>query len=109
MISSDNNASSFFLQPLHSLPRVLSKYLDFGMPLEQVLDCATGNPARLIGRPELGTMEEGTTADVALFRLKKKEVPYCDINGHTMTGHQVLVPQMTFKGGKCVYCQADFG
>lgn len=109
VISSDNNASSCFLQPLHSLPRVLSKYLDFGMPLEQVLDCATGNPARLIGRPELGTMEEGTTADVALFRLKKKEVPYCDINGHTMTGHQVLVPQMTFKGGKCVYCQADFG
>ena len=109
VISSDNNASSCFLQPLHSLPRILSKYLEFGMPLEQVLDCATWKPAQLIGRPELGTLAEGSPADVALFRLKKKDVEYSDINGNTMTGHQVLVPQMTFKGGQCVYCQADFG
>lgn len=109
VISSDNNASSCFLQPLHSLPRILSKYLEFGMPLEQVLDCATWKPAQLIGRPELGTLAEGSPADVALFRLKKKDVEYSDINSNTMTGHQVLVPQMTFKGGQCVYCQADFG
>lgn len=108
IISSDNNTSSFFLQPLHSLPRILSKFLDFGMPLERVLDAATLQPAGKIGMPELASLDAGTTADVCILKLKKKEVPYSDINGHHFTGTQVLVPMMTFKGGKCVYCQADF-
>ena len=108
IISSDNNAGSWFLQPLHSLPRILSKFIDFGMPLEDVLRAATSKPAELTGRPELGSLAEGTTADVAIFKLKRKNVPYSDINGHTFTGSQVLVPMMTFKGGKCMYCQTDF-
>ena len=108
VISIDNNAGSWFLQPLHSLPRILSKFIDFGMPLAEVLKAATSKPAELIGRPELGNLAEGTTADVAIFKLKRKNVPYSDINGHTFTGSQVLVPMMTFKGGKCMYCQTDF-
>ncbi|MDO4619321.1 MAG: metallo-dependent hydrolase [Lachnospiraceae bacterium] len=108
VISSDINESSCFLQPLHSLPRILSKYLDFGMSLEDVLDRATIRPAELIGMPELGSMAEGTTGDVVILKLKKKDVEYCDINGNTFIGHQVLVPQMTFMEGECVYCQADF-
>lgn len=108
VISSDNNTSSWFLQPMHTLPRILSKFIDFGMSLEDVLTAATLTPAKLVNRPELGSMSEGTPADVAVFRLKKKQVPYTDINGHKFTGNQVLVPMMTFKGGKCMYCQADF-
>ena len=108
IISSDNNTSSYFLQPLHTLPRILSKYLDFGMPLEDVLDTVTIAPARKIGMPELASLAENTPADLCILKLKKKPVPYTDINGHSFTGTQVLVPMMTFKGGKCMYCQADF-
>ena len=108
VISSDNNAGSWFLQPLHSLPRILSKFIDFGMPLEDVLTAATLTPARLVNRPELGSLAEGTTADVAIFKLKNKNITHTDINGHEFTGSQVLVPMMTFKGGKCMYCQTDF-
>ena len=108
VISSDNNTSSYFLQPLHTLPRILSKYLDFGMSLEDVLDTAIATPAQLIGMPELGSLGEGTPADICILKLKKKSVPYTDINGHQFTGTQVLVPMMTFKDGKCMYCQADF-
>ena len=108
IISSDNNTSSWFLQPMHTLPRILSKYIDFGMPLEDVLRAATITPAKLIGLPELGSMAESTEGDIAIFRLKQKNVQYSDINGHMFTGSQVLVPIMTFKGGKCMYCQADF-
>ena len=108
VISSDNNTSSYFLQPLHTLPRILSKYIDFGMSLEDVLGTATITPAELIGMPELGSLAEGTPADVCILKLKKKAVPYTDINGHQFTGTQALVPMMTFKDGKCMYCQADF-
>ena len=108
VISSDNNANGSFMQPLHSLPRILSKYLDFGMPLESVLDCATITPARLVGRPELGTLAAGTEADVAIFRLEKKAIRHEDINGNRFIGTQILVPQMTFKAGRPMYCQTDF-
>ena len=108
IISSDNNSGSWFLQPLHTLPRILSKFVDLGMKLEDVLRAATITPAKLIGLPELGSMAEGTTGDISIFRLKQKNVQYSDINGHMFTGSQVLVPMMTFKGGKCMYCQSDF-
>ena len=108
VISSDNNTSSWFIQPMHALPRILSKFIDFGMSLEDVIRAATSSPAKLIRRPELGSMAEGSTADVCIFRLKDKELHYTDINGHHFTGKHAIVPMMTFKGGKCMYCQADF-
>ena len=109
IISSDINTSGFYLQPLHSLPRILSKYLEFGMCLEDILDRATIAPARLIGREELASMDPGTEADIAVFRMKEKPVRYFDRDGHQMAGSHVLVPQLTMKGGKIMYCQADFG
>ena len=108
VISSDNNAGSWFLQPLHSLPRILSKFTALGMPLAEVLKAATLKPAELVNRRELGSLAEGTPADIAILKLKNKNITHTDINGHTLTGSQVLVPMMTFKGGKCMYCQADF-
>lgn len=109
IISSDINTSGFYRQPLHSLPRILSKFMDMGMSLTQVLDAATVCPSRLIHREELASMEPGTVADIAILKLKKKEVRYHDRAGHTFAGHQVIVPQMTIKGGEIMYCQADFG
>lgn len=108
VISTDINMVSCFLQPLHSLPRILSKYVDFGMDWRDVLDCATKKPAELIGRPELGSMAVGTPADIVILKHKKKEMFYTDVAGHEFTGQQVFVPQMTFMDGECVYCQADF-
>ncbi len=108
VISSDINSSSCFLHPLHSLPRILSKFIDFGMDWKDVLDCATAKPAELIGMPELASMEEGTVGDVVILKQKEKPVYHTDLAGHEFVGKQVLVPQMTFKAGECVYCQADF-
>lgn len=108
IISSDVSFPNSFVHPLHSLPRIMSKYLDFGMALEDILDCATITPARLIGRAELGSLADGTTADVTVWKLKNKAVRHRDVNGHSFEGTQVLVPQMVFKDGACVYCQADF-
>lgn len=108
IISSDINTSGFFLQPLHSLPRIMSKYLDFGMSLSEVLDTVTRVPARLVHRESLASMAPGTEADLVIFKVKEKEVSYSDRTGHTFTGHQVIVPQLTMKDGVIMYCQADF-
>ena len=108
IISSDINTSGFYLQPLHSLPRIMSKYLEFGMTLAYVLVSVTMIPARRLGRPGLASLEEGTTADIGIFDIRQKRVGYCDKAGHTLEGSRVIVPQLTMKDGKIMYCQADF-
>lgn len=108
VISSDINTVSNFLQPLHSLPRIMSKYLALGLGLEDIIDAATITPARLINQPELGSMAEGTVADICILKIKNKTIDFEDVHGLKLTGSQAIVPMMTFKNGKCVYCQADF-
>ncbi len=78
------------------------------LALEDVLDAVTLTPARLLHREELASMEVGTTADLAVLRVVSKDLDYSDMAGHRMKGSQAIVPQMTMKGGKIVYCQADF-
>lgn len=79
-----------------------------GMSLEAVLDTVTIHPAKALKRPELASLEAGTVADLIIFKIKEKEMQYFDMNCHTFTGTQIIVPQMTIKGGKVAYCQADF-
>lgn len=110
IISSDVNTCSYYEGVLHSLPKILSKYLAFGQPLDKILDAAILKPAELTGHPELASMEEGAPADLFIFRLQEHEILYMD---HTkgqnrLWGNQVIVPQMTIKDGKIVYSQVYF-
>ncbi len=108
IISSDNSPYGNYKQPLISLPRLLSRYLMFGMKLEDVLDCATIRPARWIGMESLASMDAGTEADIAIFKLNKKRVQYKDCAGAEREGNEVLVPQLTIRDGVIVYAQSDF-
>ncbi|MGL6200180.1 MAG: amidohydrolase family protein [Lachnospiraceae bacterium] len=109
VISTDLNTLSCFTQPLHSMPRVMSKYLTFGMPLEKVLNASILTPARLIGMESLASMAEGTEADIVIFKIKEKEIKYYDhTDTNCITGNQIIVPQMTLKGGTVMYSQCDF-
>ena len=108
VISSDNTVYGNYRHPLISLPRILSKYLMLGMSLEDVLDCATLVPARWLYREELATLEAGTCADIAVWKLKEGDYTFRDVSGEQRTGHQMLTPQMTIRDGEIVYAQSDF-
>ena len=111
IISSDINTNSCYEGILHSLPRVLSKYSTFGLSLEQILDAAIKVPARLIGREALASLDPGTEADLFIFKVEERKITYLDHTGgiNRMEGNQMIVPQMTIKGGQVVYSQVYFG
>ena len=111
IISSDVNTVSYYQGVLHSLPRVLSKYLTFGMSLEHILDAAVLMPARLIGREDLASLTPGTEADLGIFKVEEREITYRDWTDgiNELKGHEMIVPQMTIKGGNVVYSQVYFG
>ncbi len=104
VISSDLTVSTFRgSSHVRSLPHVLSKYLALGLSLPEVLRRCTEIPAKLLGMEgEIGTLYPGARADIAVFRLTEQAWEQEDFCGERIRCEQLLVPQMTFCGGKPV-------
>ena len=104
LISSDLTVSTFRGSPhVRSLPHVMSKYLSLGLSLPEVLKRCTEIPAQLLGTGgELGTLRPGAFADIAVFRLIDQVWEQEDFCGEKIRCEQLLVPRMTFLGGKTV-------
>jgi dihydroorotase len=100
-ISSDIHAYSINTPGYPTLPNVMSKFLNLGLPLEDVVARATVEPARVIGRvPGLGTLQLGAPADVAIFDVIDAPVEFVDTRNNKRSGTRRLVPWVTIKGGR---------
>jgi dihydroorotase len=101
-ISSDLTAAGLTDQ-VFSLATVLSKFLLLGMPVEQVIACATRNAAR--ANPALksyGSLRVGASADVAVFDLQQGDFEFVDNYKGTRKGTRKLVPFAVVASGKRV-------
>jgi dihydroorotase len=86
---------------VRDLPTTLSKFLNLGMPLADVIRAATATPAQVIGRAaELGTLRPGAIADVAVLELEEGNFEFRDSDGNVLHGHQRLTPFLTVKAGE---------
>src|SRR5262249_14476198 len=81
----------------------ISKFLNMGMTLDDVMLRATWNPAHEIHREELGHLSVGAPADVAVLRLVKGNFGFTDVNGARMQGTQKLEGELTISDGKVVW------
>jgi dihydroorotase len=86
-----------------SMTEVMSKFLAMGLPLGEVVARSTVNPAREIGRPELGTLSVGKDADIALLEILHGEFGYIDCGYARMTASVKLVARMTIRAGRILY------
>jgi dihydroorotase len=85
------------------LPNVMSKFFMFGMPLAQIIACATVNAARCFPTfDDRGTLNVGAPADVAIMELREGTFEFLDNYKGTRTGRQRLFPSETVLNGKRV-------
>ncbi|SHK59415.1 dihydroorotase [Bradyrhizobium lablabi] len=85
------------------LPNVMSKFIMFGMPLSQIIACATVNAARCFPSfDDRGTINVGAPADVAMLELRDGSFEFLDNYKGTRTGRQRLFPAETVLAGKHV-------
>ena len=98
VISSDIHQLSV-LGPMYDLPTTLSKFLNLGMSLPDVIARATARPAAAMGRPDLGTLRVGAPADLALFRLEEGSYTFHDVFMQPRRGRVQLVNTATYVGG----------
>ena len=81
----------------------MSKLLVMGMPLEAVVRASTWTPARIIHREELGHLNAGAVADVAVWNLLSGDFGFGDASGGGLKGKQRLVSELTLKDGRVVW------
>ncbi len=84
-------------------PNVMSKFIMFGMPLSQIIACASVNAARVFPSfDDRGTLNVGAPADVAILELRDGTFEFVDNYKGTRTGRQRLFPAATVLAGKQV-------
>lgn len=82
-------------------PNVMSKLLMFGMPLTQVIACASVNAARVFPAfDDCGTLNVGAPADVAIMELREGTFEFLDNYKGTRAGRQRLFPIASVLAGK---------
>ena len=105
-IATDLTLGSATRGPVFDLPTTMSKLLNLGMSLEDVIVRTTANPARAVGEAgRIGTLKPGAVADVAVLRLEEGAFDFVDTDRNRMTGRQRLVTQLTVKDGRIWYQQ----
>ena len=82
---------------------VMSKFLNIGVPLEEVIARSTWAPARAIHREELGHLSVGAVADIAVFRVLKGNFGFVDVYKTRMNGTQRIECELTIRAGQVVW------
>jgi dihydroorotase len=82
---------------------LMSKFLNMGVPLTDVIRDSTSNPAKEIKHPELGTLSVGSDADIAVLRLEHGRFGFVDSSGARMAGDRKLICEMTVRDGQVVW------
>jgi dihydroorotase len=88
---------------MKDMTNVMSKLLNLGLTLNEVIERSTWNPAQIIQRKELGNLSVGSGADVALLSLDKGAFGFIDTAGNKMPGDKKLTCQLTLRDGDVVW------
>jgi dihydroorotase len=101
-ISTDLHISSMN-SGLKSMANAMSSVLNLGPRIEQVIAMSTWNPAREIKRSDLGNLDVGSDADVAVLRVDKGQFGFIDSAGAANSGSQMIVAELTLRKGRVVW------
>ena len=78
----------------------LSKFLAIGTPLKDVIAMSTVNPAKALGKPQLGTLRPGSPGDATLLSLREGEFDLFDTVGEHVAAKQRLFSEGVVLGGR---------
>jgi len=102
VISTDLHSESMN-SGMKDMSNVMSKFLNMGMRLQDVILRSTWNPANVIRRTDLGNLSVGSEADIAVFNLRKGDFGFLDVRKTKLKGTQKLEAELTLRAGKIVW------
>ena len=88
---------------MKNMNNVMSKFLNLGLTMPEVIRASTWKPAQVISREELGHLSSGAGADVALLRVVEGDFGFVDTNRWTRKGTKKIVCELTLRDGTVVW------
>ncbi len=88
---------------MKTMLNVMSKFINMGMSIPEVIAASTWKPAQVIKRTELGNLSVGSPADVALLKVHEGEFGFIDVKGWKYPGTQKIECELTIRDGAVVY------
>lgn len=85
--------------PRANMTNVMTKFLALGVPLPQVIERATAAPARALRRTDIGSLEEGGVADIAVLELRAGRFGLLDSGHAKLTADKELRCVLTLRNG----------
>jgi dihydroorotase len=88
---------------MKSMVDTMSKILNLGVPLDDVIKLSTYEPAKIIKHPELGNLDVGAEADVAVLRLETGKFRLLDSAQAWYPGDRMLRNELTIRAGRVMW------
>ncbi len=88
---------------MKSILNIMSKYLNLGMSVNDVVTRASWNAAKALKHEELGNLSEGSVADIAILNLQHGSFGFVDAGGKRLSGDKKLEAELTIRAGKIVW------
>lgn len=82
---------------------VMSKFLNIGMEVDDIIARSTWAPAREIHREEFGHLTPGAPGDVAVLRVATGDFGFIDSSGGKLKGNRKFVCELTVREGRVVW------
>ncbi len=81
----------------------MSKFLNMGMRVEDVVAANTSRAADVIRRPDLGHLAVGSEADIAVLAVRRGTFGFVDTGGGRLAGDRKLECELTVRAGQVVW------
>lgn len=94
---------------MKNMLETMSKFLNMGMSMKDVINSATWSTANEIKRTDLGNLKAGAEADIAVISVRKGSFGFIDTKNIKLQGDRRLEAEMTIKGGKVVWDMNGLG
>ena len=85
---------------MKDMATTMSKILNIGVSLFDVIKMSTITPAQMINRPEYGHLSVGAVADIAVLKLNEGKFGFLDVRRALFVGNQKLECELTLIDGQ---------
>ncbi len=98
------------MRVVQSLIVTMSKFLNLGLNIDQVVAMTTTNPAKALGEEtRWGSLKPGMPANVTIMEIVEGDYLFSDGNGRNgMQGNLLLEPRLVLKGGVEMPCLSRY-
>jgi len=88
---------------MKTMLNVMSKYLNLGMSVNDVIARGSWNAAQSIKREDLGNLSEGSVADIAVLSILPGKYGFVDSGNNKIEGNRKIEAELTVRAGRIIW------